>query len=94
MIILADGVYYKNMKKTAHKRINITLPETTVALLETVAEKGERSVFIDVAVKNYIKQLKQENLRERLKEGATARSKRDLQLADEWFDVEEELWQK
>jgi CopG family transcriptional regulator/antitoxin EndoAI len=82
------------MKRIAHKRLNITLPESTVALLETVAEKGERSVFIDTAIKSYIKQTKQENLRESLKTGAIARSRRDLSLTEEWFDVEEELWQK
>ena len=82
------------MKKNVHKRLNITLPESTVALLETVADKGGRSVFIDTAIKSYIKQTKQENLRESLKTGAIARSQRDLSLAEEWFDVEEESWQK
>ena len=79
--------------KTVHKRLNITLPESTVALLETVANKGERSTFIDNAIKAYIKQEKQKSLRERLKEGAIARTKRDLTLAEEWFEIEEELWQ-
>ena len=82
------------MKRNLHKRINITLPESTVALLETVADKGARSTFIDVAIKSYIKQIKQENLREKLKAGAIARSQRDLSVSEEWFDVEEELWQK
>ena len=79
--------------KNVHKRLNITLPESTVALLETVANKGERSTFIDSAIKAYIKQEKQKSLRERLKEGAIARSERDLNLANEWFEIEEELWQ-
>ena len=88
------NVYYKFMSKIVHKRLNITLPESTVELLESVADKGERSVFIDVAIKTYIKNLRQENLREGLKAGAIARSQRDLSLTEEWFDVEEELWQK
>ncbi len=82
------------MKRDSHKRLSITLPESTVALLETVADKGARSTFIDVAIKSYIKQIKQENLRENLKTGAIARSQRDLSLSEEWFDVEEESWQK
>lgn len=82
------------MKRNTHKRLNITLPESTVALLETVADKGARSTFIDVAIKSYIKQIRQENLRESLKAGAIARSQRDLSVSEEWFDVEEELWQK
>ena len=82
------------MKKTIHKRLNITLPESTVALLESVADKGERSTFIDMAINSYIKQNKQETLRENLKNGAIARSGRDLSVSEEWFDIEEELWQK
>ena len=82
------------MGRTTHKRLNITLPESTVALMETVIGRGERSKFIDTAIKSYIKQEKQKSLREQLKEGAVARSRRDLQLSDEWFELEEELWQR
>ena len=77
-----------------HKRLNITLPEATVELIENLAQKGERSNFIDNAVKFYAKQLKQVGLRERLKEGAIARSRQDLEIAEEWFGLEEELWTK
>lgn len=77
-----------------HKRLNITLPETTVELIEDLAQKGGRSSFIDNAVKFYVKQLKQEGLRERLKEGAIVRSQQDLEIAEEWFNLEEELWTK
>ncbi len=77
-----------------HKRLNITLPEATVELIENLAQKGERSSFIDNAVKFYAKQIKQKGLRERLKEGAIARSPRDLEIAEEWFALEEELWTK
>lgn len=82
------------MKSNTHKRLNITLPESTVALLETIADKSARSTFIDVAIKSYIKQIKQKNLREGLKAGAIARSQRDLSVSEEWLDIEEELWQK
>lgn len=92
--MLIPDVYNRSMRKTAHKRLNITLPESTVALLETITSKGERSNFIDTAIKNYIQQEKQKSLRDRLKEGAIVRRERDLQLADEWFEVEEELWQR
>ncbi len=82
------------MRGNTHKRLNITLPESTVALLEAVADKGARSNFIDVAIKSYVKQIKREKLRESLKNGAIARSRRDLSLTEEWFEIEEELWQK
>ena len=80
------------IKNVMHKRLNITLPETTVELIENLAQKGERSSFIDNAVKFYAKQMKQKGLREKLKEGAIARSRQDLEIAEEWFNLEEELW--
>lgn len=76
------------MKRTIRKRLNITLSESTVALLETVANKGERSIFINTAIKSYIKQTRGEKLRESLKTGAIARSQRDLTLTEEWFGTE------
>jgi CopG family transcriptional regulator / antitoxin EndoAI len=77
-----------------HKRLNITLPENTVALIDEIAPKGDRSLFIDIAVRAYIMQNQQETLREKLKEGAIARSLRDSQLSSDWFDLEEEIWTK
>ncbi len=79
--------------KVTHKRLNITLPESTVALLETVANRGERSNFIDTAIREHIKLVRRTDLRHRLKEGAIARSERDTQIAEEWFELENELWQ-
>ncbi|MGB7067918.1 MAG: hypothetical protein WBD22_00300 [Pyrinomonadaceae bacterium] len=81
------------MSKTAHKRINITLPESTVAMLESLAGKGSRSTFINEAIKERAKKLKQQNLRELLKEGAIVHRERDLAIAREWFHLEEELWE-
>jgi CopG family transcriptional regulator/antitoxin EndoAI len=80
------------MKKTAHRRINITLPEETVEILSTMADKGSRSTFIDTAIRTYAKSLQQKSLRERVKEGAIARAEQNLKMAQEWFDLEEELW--
>lgn len=82
------------MRKSAHKRINITLPEETVELLEQVAGKGSRSTFIDGAIKAHVKNIKQQNLRDQLKEGAIARAERNLQMAKEWSQLEDEVWQK
>jgi CopG family transcriptional regulator / antitoxin EndoAI len=73
-----------------NKRINIVLPETTVAVLDRVAPKGARSGFIDRAVLNYIAAEGRANLRERLKAEALANAERDLSLAAEWFPLEEE----
>lgn len=76
------------------KRVNIMLPDQTLRLLDRVAPKGERSRFISQAVLHYVQTQSRANLRERLKQGALANAKLDLELAEEWFPVEQELWQK
>lgn len=87
-------VYYDHMKKATHKRINITLPESTIDMLESIADKGSRSNLIDNALKVYIKDLKKKRLKQQLKEGAIARSERNLELAQEWTHLEDEVWEK
>jgi CopG family transcriptional regulator/antitoxin EndoAI len=76
-----------------HRRINITLPEETLDLIDRVAQPGDRSRFIDEAIKHYIEQIGRSNLRKQLKEGAIRRAQRDLSLAEEWFTLDEEAWQ-
>lgn len=75
------------------KRINITLPERTVKLMDRVTTKGTRSRLIDEAVRRYVEQLGRANLRKHLKEGAIREAEMDLRLAEEWFPLEEEAWQ-
>ena len=77
-----------------NKRINITLPEKTVQLLDRVAQKGSRSRLIDRAVRRYVAEVGQANLRRQLKEGAIREAELDLQLAEEWFPLEEEAWRE
>ncbi len=76
-----------------HRRVNVTLPEETIQLLDRVAEKGDRSRLIAEAVKHYIQSTGRAALRKRLKQGAIRRADRDLHLAEEWFKLEEEAWQ-
>jgi CopG family transcriptional regulator / antitoxin EndoAI len=75
------------------KRINILLPEKTVAVLDRVTTKGDRSRFIDRAVLHYIEPRGKQSLREKLKEGYQANAERDLAIAAEWFPLEEEAWE-
>ncbi len=77
-----------------NRRINITLPEKTVQLLDRVAQKGNRSRLIDRAVQRYVAEVGRANLRRRLKEGAIREAELDLQLAEEWFPLEEEAWRE
>ena len=76
------------------KRINIILPDSTVAILDRVARKGNRSRFIDLAVLRLVKTEGTANLKERLKAGALASAKLNLELAEEWFPVEQEAWDR
>lgn len=72
------------------KRLNITLPDKTIAVLDRVTTKGGRSRFIDRAVRQLVETESKANLRARLKEEAIANAERDLAMAAEWFPLEEE----
>jgi CopG family transcriptional regulator/antitoxin EndoAI len=76
-----------------HQRINITLPADTVRLLDRVAPKGDRSRFIDEAVREQAKRAAKGKLRKELKEGYLRENEINRQLAEEWFLLDEEAWQ-
>jgi len=73
-----------------HRRLNITLPDETVRLMDRVAKKGRRSRLISDAVRRYVKELGRAKLRRRLKEGAKRRAVRDRELAQDWFALEDQ----
>ncbi len=77
-----------------NKRLNIMLPEATLKVLDRVAPKGERSRFISKAVLHYVQTQSAANLRDRLKQDALANAGLDLEIAQEWFLVEQEAWQR
>lgn len=77
-----------------HQRINITLPQETLRLIDRVTKRGNRSQFIDKAVRYYIKTIGRENLRKRLKEEAISWAESNLRLAEEWFVLDEEAWRQ
>ena len=81
-------------RSSMSKRINVVLPDSTVAVLNRVAPKGNRSRLISQAVLHYVKTQSAQNLRERLKQGYLANAERDLQMAQAWFPLEEEAWQR
>ncbi len=76
-----------------HRRVNITLPEETIHLIDRAAARGDRSRFIDQAVKHFVHEMRRARLKKLLKEGAVRRAERDLLLAEEWFGLDEEAWQ-
>jgi CopG family transcriptional regulator/antitoxin EndoAI len=77
-----------------HRRLNITLPEETVRLIDRSMTSGNRSRLIDQAVREFLSRKQRVSLRKQLLEGARRRAKRDLALSEEWMSLEEEAWQK
>ena len=75
-----------------HKRINITLPEETIELLDRIAKKRGRSELIDRAITSYVSRISKKNLQTQLREGYERHARHDLDLAQEWFSLEEEAW--
>jgi CopG family transcriptional regulator/antitoxin EndoAI len=76
------------------KRINVVLPVETLRVLDRVAPKGNRSRLISEAVLQFVKSRSRRNLAVRLKAGALAHGTRDLEIAEEWFSVDEAAWQR
>jgi CopG family transcriptional regulator/antitoxin EndoAI len=79
---------------TMHKRVNVTLPEETIRLINQAAKRGDRSRFIDAAVRYFIRQRGRTQSGRHLEEGAERRAARDLAIAEEWFAVDRDAWQR
>ena len=77
-----------------HKRVNITLAEETIRLIDRSANHGNRSRFIDEAVRYFVRSHGRTQLRRLLEEGAERRAARDLAIAEEWFTVDKDAWRK
>jgi CopG family transcriptional regulator/antitoxin EndoAI len=74
------------------RRLNISLPDETVRLLDRVAPKGERSHVIAEAVTRYVMEVGSARLRKRMKDRALERGDLDLRIAEEWFPIDEDAW--
>ena len=77
-----------------HRRINVTLPEETVRILEEHAPKGDRSRLIDQALRRYIEEERRAELRLQLAEGYRRNRTRNRAIAEDWRPLEEEAWRK
>jgi metal-responsive CopG/Arc/MetJ family transcriptional regulator len=69
------------------KRINITLPEDVVDILEKSAKNGEKSSYIAKAVRAYSKTQSKRMLIREMIEGYQATAHEDLEEADFWNDT-------
>lgn len=76
---------------SSYRRINITLPEEALKLVDRVAPRGDRSRFIADAISHYVSATRRAALKKRLKEGAVRRADRDRVLAADWFSLEQEV---
>ena len=70
------------------------LPEQTLAVLDRVTSKGNRSRFVSEAVLHFVQTHGKQSLREQLKAGYQANAEENLRIALEWFPLEEEAWQE
>ena len=76
------------------QRINISLPEETVRLIDRLTSKGNRSRLIEAAVGHYVRSLGKTRLRRKLTQGYRKLSQSSLEIAAEWFPADEDAWQK
>jgi CopG family transcriptional regulator/antitoxin EndoAI len=76
------------------KRINVILPEATVRTIDRLSRPGQRSRFIERAVQHYVATASPEALQERLKQAALRDRDLNLEIANDWFAVDQEQWQK
>ena len=74
------------------RRINVSLSEEAVKLLDRLAPKGDRSRFLDELVKRAARD--RTALRARLREGYIKRAERDRKVAAEWDPLADEVWQR
>ena len=74
-----------------HRRLNISLPEETVQMMDRIAKTGGRSRLIDEAVREFVQRRQKASLKKQLEEGARCRASRDLAIAEEWSLPEDEV---
>ena len=81
---------------TNSRKTMITLPVTLLSKIDAAAsrQRMSRSKLIRDAVENYLEQEKERELRELMKEGYLARVGESLELAEEFFEAENEVWDK
>ncbi len=82
------------MSTTTLKRVNISIPQATLEKVDALTERGDRSKFIDQAVHFYVDAIGHKQLQKSLKEGALRQANRDVDIATQWFQVDESVWLK
>jgi len=83
-----------NVTSKTRKRINISIPIETLQLLDEIAPPKKRSQFVAKAITQYANEVKRLQLRERLKAGYIANAESDRKIAEEWFPIEQEVYEE
>lgn len=78
-------------------RVNMTLPEDVIKLLNKKAKSGEKSAYVAEAIRQYAKKESQEELIKRMIEGYAATAEEDLNLyceleGTESDGIDDETW--
>ena len=73
-------------------RLNFTIPEDVVMLLKAHVSERKRSAFVGDAIREKLKELQQERLRQTLAEGYLARRDEDASTNREWEQPTVEGW--
>ena len=78
------------------KKIIISLPDTLLEEVDSIAniENINRSEFVRNAMKLYIKEKKKIELYEKMKKGYIEMAGINAQIAEMWFDADNEILQK
>ena len=74
------------------RRINVSLSEEAVKLLDRLAPRGDRSHYIEQLVKRSARD--RATLRARLEKGYRARAQHDREIATAWDALADEVWQR
>jgi hypothetical protein len=76
------------------KRINIVLPDLTLQTIDRLVKPGQRSSFIDTAVRHYVANRSVEALRVQMERAAVRDRDLDSEVAADWFGVDQHTWQQ
>ena len=74
------------------KRIGISIPDSTLKELRQLVPERKRSEYIAKALEEKLNEEKRKKLQEKMINGYKANVKEDVNMAEEWFHIEEEAY--
>ena len=80
------------MASTNFKRIGISIPDSTLKEFRQLVPERKRSEYIAKALEEKLNEEKRKKLQEKMINGYKANVKEDVNMAEEWFHIEEEAY--